>query len=66
MNPKFKEIVERCGTHIEPLNMDVTWKEIDFLCEQIVKECANICEEHPGFSGRTLSDLILRHFEVKS
>lgn len=64
MNSKFKELVDQCGTIIEPLNMDVTWKEIDFLCEQIVKECASVCDDHPGFSGRILSELILKRFGV--
>ncbi len=62
MNNRIQELFEECGITIDPLNVEATRKEIDFLCEQIVLECANICEDRPAFSGRTLSGLILEHF----
>ena len=64
MKAKFKEIFEDNGIHIDPLNMDATMKEIEFLLEQVVVEAAAICEEHPSYGGRMLSDLILRKFDV--
>lgn len=64
MQEKFKEIFDNCGTHIEPLNMEVTMKEIEFLMEKIVYECASVCEEHPSYGGRMLSDLILKKFNM--
>lgn len=64
MKAKFKEIFEDNGIHIDPLNMDATMKEIEYFIEQIVIECAAVCEEHPSYGGRMLADLILKKFEV--
>lgn len=65
MTNRINELFEECGIHLDPHNPGVTRKEVDYLCEQIVMECAAICEERPAFSGRTLSDLILKHFGVE-
>ena len=64
MKAKFKEIYDDNGIYIDPLNMDATMKEIEHLIEQIVIECAAVCEEHPSYGGRMLADLILRKFDV--
>ena len=64
MKQKFKEIFDNNGICIEPLNMDATMLEIEWFIEQIVLECAAICEEHPSYGGRMLADLILKKFEV--
>lgn len=64
MNDKFKELFDECGIHIDPLNMEVTMKELGFLCEQIVLECAAVCEEHPALSGRDLAQAVLDKFNV--
>lgn len=64
MKQKFKEIYDDNGIYIDPLNMDATMKEIEFFIEQIVIECAAVCEEHPSYGGRMLSDLILKKFEI--
>jgi predicted metal-dependent RNase len=64
MKAKFKEIFEDNGIYIDPFNMDATMKEIEFFIEQIVIECAAVCEEHPSYGGRMLADLILKKFEV--
>lgn len=65
MNNRINELFEECGIVLDPLNMEVTRKEVEYLCEQIVLECASICEDRPSFSGRTLSDLIIKHFGIK-
>lgn len=64
MKQKFKEIYDDNGIYIEPLNMDATMKEIEHFIEQIVIECAAVCEEHPSYGGRMLADLILKKFEI--
>ncbi len=65
MTNRINELFEECGIVLNTLNPEVTRKEVDFLCEQIVLECAAICEERPAFSGRTLSDIIIKHFGVE-
>ncbi len=64
MNNRINELFEECGIVLDPLNMKVTRKEVEYLCERIVRECASICEDRPAFSGRTLSSLILERFEM--
>jgi hypothetical protein len=65
MTNRINELFEECGIYLDPHNLEVTRKEVDYLCEQIVIECAALCEEHPSFSGRKLSDLIIKHFGVE-
>ena len=42
MNERIKELMEESGTYIAPDNPEVTDKEIEFLGEQIVRECIHI------------------------
>ena len=42
MNNQINEIAKECGFYIDPLNSKVTQKEVEFLCEQIVKECVAV------------------------
>lgn len=39
MNEKVKHIMEEVGLHIDPLNKEVTDKELDFFAMAIVEAC---------------------------
>lgn len=41
-----KEIMIECGTYIAPENIDVTYKEIEFLCEHIIRKCASVADDN--------------------
>jgi hypothetical protein len=62
---QFQEIIDECGIHIEPLNMEVTMKEIEFLCEQIAIECAAVCENNPTATAHQLRDMIINRFDIE-
>lgn len=64
MNPKIQELIDDCDTYIDP-NNKIAKREIEILCEEVVIECAAICEEHPAMSGRSLADMILRRFNIQ-
>lgn len=62
MNKHFEQLSERCGTYISPYNMEANWREIDFLCEHVVRMCADWVEQHVGDDKR---DALLNHFDIK-
>lgn len=70
MNERITKIMNDCGFYIAKDNLEVTSKEIEFLCEQIVRECVEVCNSRVGNSdyntGRMhcVSDL-KEHFGVK-
>lgn len=43
MNERIKTIVEDCGFYVDYDNRAVTNKEIEFLAQQIAKDCYNSC-----------------------
>ena len=45
MNERIKIIVEDCGFYVDYDNRAVTNKEIEFLAQQIAKDCYNSCME---------------------
>lgn len=64
-NAKIEQLMEECGTYIATDNIDVTKLEIEHLCETVAIECAALCEDNPAMTGRKLSDLILKHFNIE-
>lgn len=64
MNKNFEELAERCGTYIAPHNNAVTWKEIDFLCEHIVRACADWIDANV-VTGEEYAKSLLKHFDIK-
>ena len=44
MNTKIKRLANECGLYIDPTNLEVTYREIEFLCEQVVRECISIVD----------------------
>ncbi len=73
MNEQIKKIMDDCGFYIPENNYEVVMKEVEFLCETIVKKCADICmqQSYECVDGRAsyatgrCSDLIKDHFGVK-
>lgn len=63
MNKHFEELSERCGTYIAPHNNEVTWKEIDFLCEQVVRECAEWMKANV-VNGENIAEALLNRFDI--
>lgn len=63
MNKHFEELAEHCGTYIAPHNNEVTWKEIDFLCEHVVRECADWVMANV-VDGQLMRDRLLARFEL--
>lgn len=63
MNKHFEELAERCGTYIAPHNNEVTWKEIDFLCEQVVRECADWMKT-TVVNGDCVAEALLNRFDI--
>ena len=46
MNEKLnKFIYEDCGLYISPENSEATRKEIEFVCEQLIKEILKFCKD---------------------
>ena len=64
-NAKIEQLMEECGTYIDPHNLEVSKLEIEHLCETVAIECAALCEDNPAMTGRKLSDLILKHFNIE-
>ena len=44
MNTKIKRLTDECSLYIDTTNSEVTYKEIEFLCEQVVRECISIVD----------------------
>ena len=44
MNTKIKRLADECSLYIDPTNSEVTYKEIEFLCEQVVRECISVVD----------------------
>lgn len=63
MNEKIRQLMDECGTYIDPHNIEVTRKEIEFLCEQIVRECAGIAYRS-GDDGDCYANSILYEFNI--
>lgn len=61
MNEKIRQLMDECGTYIDPHNIEVTRKEIEFLCEQVVRECAEIVS---GDGGDIYASSILYEFNI--
>jgi hypothetical protein len=57
-NPAVVEIAQECGFYVDVHDPDITWKEVEFLCEMVARTCAEMVSD---FSER---DAILRSFNL--
>lgn len=39
--------------------------DVERIIDLVVKECANICDEHPSYGGRMLSSLLIQKYGIK-
>jgi len=65
MNPKIKEMIEDYGIVIDPSDMVASWKEIEFLCESLIMECASVCEANSTKTGKELAEIVLQRFDIE-
>lgn len=66
MNKKIKELYDRAGVTLSPYNMDVNYKEIEFLVEMAIKECIKLLpEECQSENGCHAAWTIKEHFGIK-
>lgn len=65
MNERIQKLFDECGTVIDPLNMLIAHKEIEFLRERIIATCADLCANNPNMTGDQLSNIINDHFHPK-
>ena len=65
-NKALNDIANNVGLVIEEHNTDVTTKELEFLLEKVIAECATKIDEWTD-SGRhkTFGDRLKAHFGVK-
>lgn len=42
----------------------VMW-DIERIIDLVVKDCANVCEDHPGYGGRMLASMLLQKYGIK-
>lgn len=63
MNQRIQEIAKACGVYIAYDNRRVTDAELQFFAEQIVRECAEVIDNHyePVYDGK----LIKQYFGVE-
>jgi phosphoglycerate dehydrogenase-like enzyme len=69
MKKRFAELAENCGIYIDPHNMGATWREIEFLCEQVVRECAEFVDNNTSYDNcgnveAVTGSELLEHFEI--
>lgn len=57
-NRNLVRLAEECGFYIDITNPEVTWKEVEFLCESAIRRCAELAAEE-DFAA---SDVILKEF----
>lgn len=71
MKERIEQIKKDCGFHVGNINLDASTKEIDFLCEMVVKECMALIrweEFEMSFEQRIRLKIyqdIKEHFGVK-
>lgn len=67
MKSRIKTLVDECGLYLAEDNVEVLHKEIEFLCEQIVREC--ICIVDDAVTRRVpaseYTDMIKKYFEIE-
>lgn len=59
---QFEELTERCGTYIG-INQEANWKEIEFLCEQVVRMCGDWLVDN-AVNGNALQSQLLEHCDL--
>lgn len=57
-NPAVVQIADKCGFYVDVHDPDITWKEVEFLCEMVVRTCAEMVSD---FAEK---DAILRSFNL--
>lgn len=65
MNKKLKNFMNSCGFYIDPYDTEATMKEVEFLCEKLIEECAKLCndlQEVPASEPRHCAHSILENF----
>ena len=67
MNKRIAEIIEECGIHIDPLNIEASWREVEFLCEKIVEECISVAIKSSNIDSKHEAwYAIEEHFGIKN
>lgn len=61
-NKTFRKMSEECGIILDGDNYTATGKEIEFLLEKVVKECASMVENSSHKSTDQITADILEHF----
>lgn len=44
-NPTLKKIADECGLYIDPHNLEISYKEVEFFGERIVKRAISMIEK---------------------
>ena len=76
MNERIRELVKQAGGHFSTHiltsypaqrreSIELWDKNIEKFAELIVAEMLQICEDHPGWSGRMIGEQIKQHFGVE-
>ena len=60
-NRNLVRLAEECGFYIDVSDPDVTWKEVEFLCEAAIRRCAEVANSE-SFEA---SDVILKEFDLE-
>lgn len=45
MKSQIKKLADECGLYVPKDNLEVLQNEIEFLCEQVVRECVSIVDD---------------------
>jgi hypothetical protein len=45
MKSRIKKLADECGLYLAEDNAEVLHREIEFLCEQVVRECVSIVDD---------------------
>jgi len=63
MNERIKELEKQCwqSSQSEPYALF----DVNKFAELIVRECAELSADNPGYNGLNIFDKILKHFGVK-
>ena len=53
MTNHIQQIMKNVGFHVAQSNPEVTLKEVEFLCESLVKECAKFAKRYTSDETNT-------------